>query len=234
VLDVRNIVVSYGKIRALRDVSLRVGSREVFALIGANGAGKTTLLRAVMGLVPCASGAIRFEGSELSGQPTYIRTRRGISIVPEGRGLFPQFTVEENLLAGAYPRSDRRQVAEDLDKVYALYSRLRERRRQLAGGLSGGEGQMLALGRALMSRPKLLLLDEPSMGLMPSVVGEIFRMVADLRNGGMSILLVEQNAKKALAVADRAAVLQVGEVVLEGEPRDLLGDEQVRRAYFGA
>jgi len=234
VLEINDITVAYGKIRALKGVSLRVGAKEVFALIGANGAGKTTLLRAVMGLVPCASGRIMFDGAELSGEPTHVRARRGISIVPEGRGLFPEFTVEENLLAGAYPRSDRSQVAQDLDEVYGRYPRLRERRRQLAGGLSGGEGQMLALGRALMSRPTLLLLDEPSMGLMPSIVGEIFRMIAGLSESGMSVLLVEQNAKKALAIADRAAVLQVGEVVLEGEPRDLLGDEQVKRAYFGA
>ncbi len=233
-LEVRQIGVSYGKIRALRDVSVTVGSSEVFALIGANGAGKTTLLRAVMGLVPCTSGHIKFDGSELSGQPTHMRARRGISIVPEGRGLFAEFTVEENLMAGAYVRSNWNEIARDLGKVYDLYPRLGERRRQLAGGLSGGEGQMLALGRALMSKPKLLLLDEPSMGLMPSVVNEIFRTVSRLKEEGMSVLLVEQNAKKALGVADRAAVLQVGEIVLHGKPLELLSNEQVKKAYFGA
>lgn len=233
-LEVTNVSVLYGKIRALRNVSLAARSGEIFALIGANGAGKTTLLRAIIGLVPCATGRIVYDGFDLSREPTHARTRRGISIVPEGRGLFTEFSVEENLLAGAFSRGNSGEVSSDLEKVYLLFPKLKERRRQPAGALSGGEGQMLALGRALMSRPKLLLLDEPSMGLMPTLVNEIFKTVKQLRMDGMSILLVEQNAKKALKIADRVAVLQVGEVAIEGTPADVLKDDKVRKAYFGA
>jgi branched-chain amino acid transport system ATP-binding protein len=234
VLAIRDLSLFYGKIRALHKVSLQVNSGEVLALIGPNGAGKTTLLRAIMGVVPCSGGSIAFQNHELSGQPAYTRARLGISIVPEGRGLFPEFTVEENLLAGAFACSAASHVKADLARIYHMFPRLAERRRQLASTLSGGEGQMLALGRALMNRPQLLLLDEPSMGLMPIVVNEIFDTIASLKQESISILLVEQNAKKALAVADRVGVLQLGQIMTQGTPIQLLDDEQVRRAYFGA
>jgi branched-chain amino acid transport system ATP-binding protein len=232
-LEIAQLSVLYGKIRALTDVSLTAVPGEIVAVIGANGAGKTTLLRAIMGLVPCAAGSVRFAGEELARQPAHVRPHRGIGIVPEGRGLFVDFTVEENLMAGAYCRSDRREIQGDLEKIYALYPKLKERRRQLAGGLSGGEAQMLALGRALLGRPRLLLLDEPSMGLMPVVVNEIFATIGRLRAEGMSVLLVEQNAKKALKVADRVVVLQLGSVAAHGRPAEVLQDDRVRRAYFG-
>jgi branched-chain amino acid transport system ATP-binding protein len=233
-LAIRDLSVFYGKIRALNRVSLDVNTGEVFALIGPNGAGKTTLLRVIMGVTPCSGGSIAFQNNQLTEQPAYARARLGISIVPEGRGLFPEFTVEENLLAGAFARSGATHVKADLGRIYQMFPKLAERRRQTASTLSGGEGQMLALGRALMARPKLLLLDEPSMGLMPIVVNEIFETIAALKQEKISILLVEQSAKKALSVADRVAVLHLGEIIAQGSPGKLLDDEQVKRAYFGA
>jgi branched-chain amino acid transport system ATP-binding protein len=234
VLAIGDLSVFYGKIRALNKVSLDVQPGEVFALIGPNGAGKTTLLRAIMGVVPCRGGSIAFSNYQLAGQPAHTRARVGISIVPEGRGLFSEFTVEENLLAGAFVRSDAIHVKMDLERIYHLFPKLKERRRQLANTLSGGEGQMLALGRALMSCPKLLLLDEPSMGLMPIVVNEIFDTIASLKQERISILLVEQSAKKALSVADRVGLLQLGCITTQGATVKLLDNEQVKRAYFGA
>lgn len=233
-LEVDKVSVFYGKIRALLDVSVSVASGEVFALIGPNGAGKTTLLRSIAGLVPCAGGRISFQGNDLSRRPAYTRASLGISIVPEGRGLLRQFTVEENLRVGAYSRTDGNEVRTDFERIYELFPQLRERRRQLAGSLSGGEGQMVAIGRALMSRPRLLLMDEPSMGLMPLIIEETFKTIVSLRRQGMSILLVEQNAKKALAVADHAAVLQLGKIILRGTPDELATNDLVRKAYFGA
>jgi branched-chain amino acid transport system ATP-binding protein len=233
VLEVDRVSVSYGKIGALDGVSLDVVEGEVFSLIGANGAGKTTLLRSIMGLVKCSEGRVMFAGQDLTRQPPYVRARVGISIVPEGRGLLRQFTVEENLRAGAFPRSDGTAVRLDLERIYRMFERLRERRRQLAGSLSGGEGQMLALARALMSRPKLLLMDEPSMGLMPTMVDEIFQHIAALRSEGISVLLVEQNARKALRVADRVAAMQLGRITVRGTPSELLEDSRVKQAYFG-
>lgn len=232
-LEVDRVSVSYGKIGALDGVSLDVVEGEVFSLIGANGAGKTTLLRSIMGLVKCSEGRVMFAGQDLTRQPPYVRARVGISIVPEGRGLLRQFTVEENLRAGAFPRSDGTAVRLDLERIYRMFERLRERRRQLAGSLSGGEGQMLALARALMSRPKLLLMDEPSMGLMPTMVDEIFQHIAALRSEGISVLLVEQNARKALRVADRVAAMQLGRITVRGTPSELLEDSRVKQAYFG-
>jgi branched-chain amino acid transport system ATP-binding protein len=234
VLAIRDLSVSYGKIRALKQVSLEVHPGEVFALIGPNGAGKTTLLRAIMGVLPSVGGSVVFYNQELAVQPPHTRARLGISIVPEGRGLFSDFTVEENLLAGAFPRCDASRVKIDLERIYHLFPKLKERRRQWANTLSGGEGQMLALGRALMNCPKLLLLDEPSMGLMPIVVTEIFDTIASLKQERISILLVEQSAKKALSVADRVGLLQLGRITTQGAPVKLLDDEQVKRAYFGA
>jgi branched-chain amino acid transport system ATP-binding protein len=234
VFAIRDLSVSYGKIRALKQVSLEVHPGEVFALIGPNGAGKTTLLRAIMGVLPCVGGSIVLYNQELTGQPPHTRASLGVSIVPEGRGLFSDFTVEENLLAGAFVRSDASRVKTDLERIYHLFPKLKERRRQSANTLSGGEGQMLALGRALMNCPKLLLLDEPSMGLMPIVVNEIFEKIASLKQEKISILLVEQSAKKALSVADRVGLLQIGQIITQGSPDQLLDDEQVKRAYFGA
>jgi branched-chain amino acid transport system ATP-binding protein len=232
-LAIRDLSVFYGKIKALNKVSLELEPGEVFALIGPNGAGKTTLLRAIMGVTPLSGGSIAFQNHPLTEKPAYTRARFGISIVPEGRGLFPDFSVEENLLAGAFPRAGTTHVKTDLSRIYQMFPKLAERRHQTASTLSGGEGQMLALGRALMNRPKLLLLDEPSMGLMPIVVNEIFETIAALKQDKISILLVEQSAKKALSVADRVAVLHLGEIIAQGSPGKLLDDEQVKRAYFG-
>jgi branched-chain amino acid transport system ATP-binding protein len=232
-LAIRDLSVFYGKIKALNKVSLELEPGEVFALIGPNGAGKTTLLRAIMGVTPLSGGSIAFHNHPLTEKPAYTRARFGISIVPEGRGLFPDFSVEENLLAGAFPRAGTTHVKTDLSRIYQMFPKLAERRHQTASTLSGGEGQMLALGRALMNRPKLLLLDEPSMGLMPIVVNEIFETIAALKQDKISILLVEQSAKKALSVADRVAVLHLGEIIAQGSPGKLLDDEQVKRAYFG-
>jgi branched-chain amino acid transport system ATP-binding protein len=231
-LELSNVDVHYGHIQALKAVSLSVPTGGIFAVLGANGAGKTTLIRAVMGLVP-QNGTIAFEGAPVGRMPTHLRVERGIALVPEGRRLFPAFTVEENLMIGAYRRRDTAEISHDLEKIYTTFPILRGRRRQLAGTLSGGEGQMVAIGRALMARPRLLLLDEPSVGLMPRAVSEIFEMMRTIPAAGVTVLLVEQNARKAVAVARRVAVLELGRVVLEGEAAEVARDPRIQDAYLG-
>jgi branched-chain amino acid transport system ATP-binding protein len=235
-LKIKNLTAAYGKIQTLHRVSLHVRESEIVSLIGANGAGKTTLLNAVSGVVPPSSGSVIFGDEELAGlRPDQI-VRRGVCQVPEGRQIFTRLTVRENLELGAYLRhrsEPRRELHADIDRTLDRFPVLRERRRQLAGTLSGGEQQMLAIARALMSRPKIMLLDEPSMGLAPKLVAEIFAIIAQLRTDGVTILLVEQNASAALAIADRAYVLEVGRVVLQGDARQLLQDPEVKRAYLG-
>jgi branched-chain amino acid transport system ATP-binding protein len=231
-LAVSDLVSRYGRIEALRGVSLTVGAGELVALVGANGAGKTTLLRCVSGVQPIAVGTIRFAGEDITRLAAPERVRAGIAQSPEGRQVFAPMSVEDNLTLGAYSRPAR-ETAESLSEVYDLFPMLRERRSQKAGALSGGQQQMLALGRALMSKPKLMLLDEPSLGLAPIVVEEIFRVVRRLKDAGMTVLMVEQNARAALALADRAYVLETGAVTIEGRGRDLLDNEDVQRAYLG-
>ena len=233
-LEVQGLTVRYGSIEALRDVSLRVDEGDVVALIGANGAGKTTTLRAISGLVRPSRGSIRFAGQELTRLPPDRITAMGVAHVPEGRAIFANLSVQENLLLATFARRDRRRVREDLEAVYALLPRLAERRRQNAGTLSGGEQQMLAIGRALMSRARLMLLDEPSMGLAPLLVAEIFRILQDINRQGTTLLLVEQNARMALQVARRAYVLEAGRIVLAGPAQEVAADPAVREAYLGA
>ena len=231
-LEIRGLEVSYGGIRAVKGIDLEVDAGEMVCLIGANGAGKSSTLRAISGLVPAAPGAVRFGGSDLAGAPAFRRAREGLVMVPEGRGVFAQLSVEENLAMGAYPRADG-EVDTDRARVFGLFPRLKERRRQTAGTLSGGEQQMLAIGRALMSRPKLLALDEPSMGLAPIAVRKIFEVIRDINRAGVTVLLVEQNARAALALAARGYVMDSGAITLSGEARALLADSRVREAYLG-
>jgi branched-chain amino acid transport system ATP-binding protein len=232
-LAVKNLAVAYGGIRAIKGVDFEVRERETVTLIGANGAGKTTTLKAITGLVPAASGSIRFGGEEITGSPSFALVRKGLAMVPEGRGVFPRLTVAENLAMGAYIRGDRASIASDIDRIYGLFPRLKERHEQTAGTLSGGEQQMLAIGRALMSRPKLLLLDEPSMGLAPVVVQKVFETIQAVAREGVTILLVEQNANLALQASSRAYVLDSGAISLTGPSADLLADPKVRAAYLG-
>jgi branched-chain amino acid transport system ATP-binding protein len=232
-LVVENLFVNYGVIKALKDISCRVEQGEVVALIGANGAGKTTILNAVSGIVPSLSGRITFQGREITGAPPHLIVRQGISQVPEGRRVFANMTVLENLEMGAYTRDDSKAVKEEIDQVFRRFPRLHERKNQLAKTLSGGEQQMLAIGRALMSRPKLLLLDEPSMGLAPMLVEQIFSIIQEINASGTTIMLVEQNANMALSIAHRAYVLETGEVVLSGDAKELARNPEVRRAYLG-
>jgi len=232
VLEVRDLHVSYGEIRALKGVSFRVGQGEVVALLGNNGAGKTTTLRAISGLLAPRQGDVVFEGGSLVGVPSHAIVRRGVTHVPEGRRIFNRLSVLENLEMGAFTRSDAR-VSEDIDRVFSIFTRLEERRTQVAGTLSGGEQQMLAIGRALMAKPRLLLLDEPSMGLAPVLVEQIFETVQTINRQGVTILLVEQNAAMALSIAGRGYVLETGGIVLEGGARDLADNPEVRRAYLG-
>ena len=232
-LQVTDLRVSYGAIDALRGVSLEVREGEVVALIGANGAGKTTTLRAISGMLRASSGTIRLDGEEVSGLPSHRLVSRGMAHAPEGRGIFLNLTVRENLLLGAYLRDDQDEIVADADKAYALFPILAERREQVAGTLSGGEQQMLAVARALMSRPKLLLLDEPSLGLAPQVVEKIFAVLREVNEGGVALLLVEQNAHKALQLAHRAYVLETGQIVMSGTGRELLSSPEVRKAYLG-
>ena len=232
-LDVRGIDVAYGGIRAVRQLNLHVHPGELVALIGANGAGKSTTLRAICGLVPLAAGSIHYQGQSLAGQPVHSMVRQGLVMVPEGRGIFPQLTIEENLYMGAYTRTDKDGVAQDLEGVFTRFPRLAERRKQTAGTLSGGEQQMLAMGRAILSQPKLLLLDEPTMGLAPIMVDKIFEVIADISQRGVTILLIEQNARLALEVSQRGYVLESGSLMLEGPSHDLLHDPKVRAAYLG-
>jgi branched-chain amino acid transport system ATP-binding protein len=232
-LALEGLHVSYGGIRAVKGIDLHVEPGELVCLIGANGAGKTTTLRAITGLVRAADGRILYDGRDIAALRVHEIARRGLALVPEGRGVFAQLTIEENLAMGAYARSDRGGVAADVERAFTLFPRLKERRRQTAGTLSGGEQQMLAISRALMSRPKLLLLDEPSMGLAPLMVERIFEVVRAIAAEGVTMLLVEQNARLALEVSHRGYVLEGGLVAFSGEARSLLGDPRVREAYLG-
>ncbi len=224
---------NYGSIKALKGVTIEVEQGEIATLIGANGAGKTTLLKTIVGLLAPASGKIVFDGRDITHQPPHQIVKAGISVVPEGRRIFPRMTVLENLELGAYLNRKSEEAAADLAAVYAMFPKLSERRRQVAGTLSGGEQQMLAIGRALMSRPRLLLLDEPSMGLAPIIVEEIFGIIKTINAQGMTILLVEQNAHMALSLASRGYVLETGHVVLQGPAASLLSNEEVKKAYLG-
>ena len=233
VLTVTDLRVNYGAIEALRGVSLEVPDRQVVALIGANGAGKTTTLRAISRMLRPAAGSVRFRGEEITRLPSHEIVARGMAHAPEGRGIFLNLTVRENLGLGAFLRTDAAGIAEDLEKVFSLFPILKERVGQVAGTLSGGEQQMLAVGRALMSRPRLLLLDEPSLGLAPQVVERIFQVLRDVSQSGVALLLVEQNAHKALQIAHHAYVLETGEVVMQGTGKELLASPEVRKAYLG-
>lgn len=232
-LGVRNLQVAYGGIQAVKGIDLHIAPGELVALIGSNGAGKTTTLKTLAGLLQPVSGDIQYDGNSLNNIAAHQRVSMGIALVPEGRGVFARLTVAENLQMGAYSRSDQSEIAADLARMYELFPRLAERKDQLAGTLSGGEQQMVAMARALMSRPRLLMLDEPSMGLAPLMVKKIFETIRDIAAQGMSILLVEQNAKLALQVAQRAYVMESGAITLSGEARELLGSEAVQRAYLG-
>jgi len=232
-LKVEGIDVFYGNIQALKNVSLTVEEREIVTLIGANGAGKTTLLKTISGLLRPTTGTIKYLGESIRGKSVQSIVKAGISHVPEGRRVFANMTVEENLYLGAYLRKDKKEIKEDLDKVFTLFPILHERRNQLSGTLSGGEQQMLAIGRALMAKPKLLLLDEPSMGLAPLLVKQIFNIIQEINNDGTTILLVEQNAHMALSIANRAYVIETGSVVLSGDAKEMQNSEKVKDAYLG-
>ena len=233
-LEIKDLNVFYGAIHALKGISLTVGDGELVSLIGANGAGKTTTLHTISGLLTASSGSITLDGKNLQKVPANTIISLGLSHVPEGRHVFARMSVEENLRMGAYIIKDQRKIQKNLEKVYAHFPRLKERSRQLAGTLSGGEQQMLATGRALMTDPKIVLMDEPSMGLSPILVKEIFAIIEELHKSGITILLVEQNAKMALAVSDRAYVLETGVISMEGPAAQLAADDRVRKAYLGA
>jgi branched-chain amino acid transport system ATP-binding protein len=232
-LELAKVEVAYGGIQAVKGIDLAVGEGELVCLIGANGAGKTTTLKGICGLQPVKAGAIRYRGGDITGKPAFELVREGLAMVPEGRGVFGALTIEENLAMGAYARADRAAIRADVERVYTLFPRLKERRRQTAGTLSGGEQQMLAMGRALMSRPKLLLLDEPSMGLAPLMVQKVFETIMTVSGEGVTILLIEQNAKLALEVSHRGYVMESGEIILAGDAKKLLHDPAVRAAYMG-
>jgi branched-chain amino acid transport system ATP-binding protein len=232
-LKVSGLKVAYGGIQAVKGVSFEVRTGELVSLIGANGAGKTTTLKAVTGIQPVATGEIEFMGKSIRGQGAWDLVKQGLVMVPEGRGTFTRMTIVENLQMGAYVRNDKAEIAADIDKVFAIFPRLKERALQLAGTMSGGEQQMLAMGRALMARPKVLLMDEPSMGLSPIMVDKIFEVVADIHKQGTTILLVEQNASRALSLADRGYVMESGEITMDGDAKVLLADPRVRAAYLG-
>jgi branched-chain amino acid transport system ATP-binding protein len=232
-LALERLAVSYGGIQAVKGIDLDVGDGELVCLIGANGAGKTTTLKGICGLLPIKSGTIRYDGDDITGHASFRLVRRGLAMVPEGRGMFGALTIEENLAMGAYTRTDRAAIKADAERVFALFPRLKERRRQTAGTLSGGEQQMLAMGRAMMSRPRLLLLDEPSMGLAPLMVQKVFETIIAVSKEGVTILLIEQNAKLALEVSNRGYVMESGVITLAGEASALLHDPKVRAAYLG-
>ena len=232
-LEVKGLQVYYGVIQALKDISFEVNQGEVIALIGANGAGKTTTLHTLTGLLPAKQGSIIFEGKDITKVPAHKIVEMGIAHVPEGRRVFADLTVYENLIMGAYTRKDKKEIAANLENVYARFPRLKERRTQRAGTLSGGEQQMLAMGRALMSNPKMIVMDEPSMGLSPIFVNEIFDIIEKVSASGTTVLLVEQNAKKALSIADRAYVLETGKIVLSGDAKQLMNDDSIKKAYLG-
>lgn len=233
-LEVKNLSVSYGAIEAVKDISFTVNAGEIVSLIGANGAGKTTTLHTITGLVPAKSGSVMYNGVDLLKTHNNKIVTLGMAHIPEGRHVFTRMSVEENLEMGAFSLKDQSDLKKDLDMVYGLFPRLKERRNQKAGTLSGGEQQMLAMGRALMSHPKTILMDEPSMGLSPKLVKEIFSIIRKLHEQGITILLVEKNAKMALSIADRAYVLETGRITMEGDAKELLNNEQVRKAYLGA
>jgi branched-chain amino acid transport system ATP-binding protein len=232
-LKVENLSVRYGMIEAIRNISFEVNDGEIVTLIGANGAGKTTTLQTISGLLKPASGAVYLDGQDITKIPPHKIVTMGLAQVPEGRRVFAQMSVIENLELGAYYRKDKNGIEADMKNVFALFPRLEERKNQLAGTLSGGEQQMLAMGRALMAKPKIMLMDEPSMGLSPLLVREIFRIIEDINQQGTTVLLVEQNAKMALGIADRAYVLETGKITLEGTGAELAASEQVRKAYLG-
>ena len=232
-LEIRDLEVYYGMIQAIKGISFDVNEGEVIALIGANGAGKTTTLHTITGLLPAKAGTITFEGQDITKVPGYKIVSKGMAHVPEGRRVFAQLSVLQNLRMGAYTRKDKNEIEETLKTVYKRFPRLEERQNQMAGTLSGGEQQMLAMGRALMSHPKIILMDEPSMGLSPIFVNEIFDIIKEVSASGTTVLLVEQNAKKALSIADRAYVLETGRIVLEGNAKDLLNDNSIKKAYLG-
>lgn len=232
-LEVKDLQVSYGMIQAIKGISFEVNQGEVIALIGANGAGKTTILHTVTGLLAPKAGSIVFEGQDITKVPAHKIVSMGMAHVPEGRRVFAQLSVYDNLKMGAYTRTDKNEIEESLEMVYKRFPRLEERKNQMAGTLSGGEQQMLAMGRALMSKPKIILMDEPSMGLSPIFVNEIFNIIQDVSASGTTVLLVEQNAKKALSIADRAYVLETGNIALEGDAKVLMNDDSIKKAYLG-
>ena len=232
-LEVKNLEVYYGVIQAIKGISFEVNEGEVIALIGANGAGKTTTLQTITGMLQPKAGEIIFEGKDISKIPGHKIVSMGMAHVPEGRRVFAELSVYENLKLGAYTRKDKKEIEETLARVYKSFPRLEERKNQLAGTLSGGEQQMLAMGRALMSKPKIILMDEPSMGLSPILVEEIFHIIREISAGGTTVLLVEQNAKKALAIADRAYVLETGNIVLSADAKEMMNNDSIKKAYLG-
>lgn len=232
-LEIKDLEVYYGVIQAIKGISFEVNKGEVIALIGANGAGKTTILHTITGLLSPKKGSVMYEGTDITKTPAHKIVSLGMAHVPEGRRVFADLSVYENLKMGAYTRKDKNEVEETLERVYERFPRLKERKSQMAGTLSGGEQQMLAMGRALMSKPKIILMDEPSMGLSPILVNEIFDIIQEVSKSGTTVLLVEQNAKKALSIADRAYVLETGKIVLEGKAEDLLNDDSIKKAYLG-
>jgi branched-chain amino acid transport system ATP-binding protein len=232
-LEIKDLEVHYGMIQAIKGISFEVNEGEVIALIGANGAGKTTILHTITGLLSPSKGSVTFEGQNITKIPAHKIVSLGMAHVPEGRRVFAQLSVYQNLKMGAYTRSDKNEIEETLETVYRRFPRLEERKNQMAGTLSGGEQQMLAMGRALMSKPRIILMDEPSMGLSPILVNEIFDIIQSVSASGTTVLLVEQNAKKALAIADRAYVLETGKIVMSGEADQLMHDESIRKAYLG-
>ena len=232
-LKITGLQVAYGGIKAVKGVDLHVNEGELVTLIGSNGAGKTTTMKAITGSLPMADGDIEYLGKSIKGKGAWDLVREGLAMVPEGRGVFARMTITENLQMGAYIRNDKVEIAADMEKMFSIFPRLRERKDQLAGTMSGGEQQMLAMGRALMSRPKVLLLDEPSMGLSPIMVDKIFEVVRDVSAQGVTILLVEQNASRALGIADRGYVMESGAVTMNGDAKELLSDPRVRAAYLG-
>lgn len=232
-LEIRDLEVYYGMIQAIKGISFDVDEGEVIALIGANGAGKTTILHTITGLLSAKSGSITFNGTDITKVPGHKIVSMGMAHVPEGRRVFAQLSVYQNLMMGAYTRKDKHEIADTLENIYHRFPRLEERKNQIAGTLSGGEQQMLAMGRALMSHPSIILMDEPSMGLSPIFVNEIFDIIKEVSNGGTTVLLVEQNAKKALSIADRGYVLETGKIVLEGKAEELLHNDSIKKAYLG-
>ena len=232
-LEVKNLSVFYGVIQAIKDISFEVNEGEIVTLIGANGAGKTTTMQSIMGLIPPKSGTITYEGHDITKMPTHKIVNLGMTQVPEGRHVFQELSVYENLLMGAYSKTDKAQIKRDIEEIYTRFPRLGERKSQIAGTLSGGEQQMLAMGRAMMCHPKLLMLDEPSMGLSPLLVDQVFEIIKDYHKQGTTILLVEQNAGKSLAISDRAYVLESGKIALSGTGEELAQSDEVKKAYLG-